>query len=450
MNISVIGTGYVGITTAVCLAAKGHNIICVDKDKRIIDKVNRGEAHIYEPMLEELLQETVGMKKIFATADIEFAISNSDVTIITVGTPYNNGEIDLSYIELASKEIGEALSAKADYHVVCVKSTVVPGTTEKLVRETIEKHSGKILGEFGLGMNPEFLREGTAVHDFLYPDRIVIGAYDDRSYAVLSSIYYCFPESPLVRVNIKTAELIKYASNTLLATLISYSNEIATIAETLGGVDAKEVLEAVHLDKRLNPVLKDTRVNPPILDYLKVGCGFGGSCFPKDVSALIAYSTKNGYAPQLLEAVMRINEERVRALIYRLGKEFKTLKNKRILVLGAAFKADTDDIRESPGISFAERLLELGSKVCLVDPLAIENAKKHFEEKKGISFYTDMKEVNMKLDAVILATSWSSFKSYTGEDFKALMKKPIVLDGRRLYSKEELEVQGIKYIGAGI
>src|SRR5688572_1295799 len=289
MNIAVVGAGYVGLVSGLCLADRGHSVFCVDLDTARIAQLDGGVLPVHEPGLDALLRRCLG-STFFPTADLAAAVSVSDVTMITVGTPLENGAISLRFIEGAAAGIGRCLSGVDRYHVVVVKSTVVPGTTEECVGPILERASGKRVGvDFGLGMNPEFLREGEAVSDFQNPDRIVLGSMDDRAFATMALMYATFPGAPIVRTNLRTAEMIKYASNALFATLISFSNEIGNFCAAEPGVDAVEVLGAVHSDRRITTTTPDGgRVVPALTSYLKAGCGFGGSCFPKDVRALIA------------------------------------------------------------------------------------------------------------------------------------------------------------------
>jgi UDPglucose 6-dehydrogenase/GDP-mannose 6-dehydrogenase len=347
MNISIIGTGYVGLVTGVCLADRGHQVFCVDIDPSKVDNIDKAIPPIHEKGLEEVLKRTVN-KTLSATCDLEYAVMNTDVTFIAVGTPYHGDEIDLGFIREASRQIGCVLREKASYHLVVVKSTVVPGTTDDVVLPVIEAACGKRAGKgFGLGMNPEFLREGEAIQDFMNPDRIVMGGIDERSLEMLRRVYDVFENVEKIETNNKTAEMIKYTSNALLATMISFSNEIANLSTAVGDVDVVEVMKAVHLDKRLSPVLPDgSRIKPSFTTYLEAGCGFGGSCFPKDVKALIAHGRKHGRPMAILEAVIRTNENQPREILSLLRKHFSSLRNVEIAILGLAFKPGTDDIRE--------------------------------------------------------------------------------------------------------
>ena len=332
MKISIIGTGYVGLVTGACLAEKGHQVTCVDINPDRVAALNRAEAPIYEAGLEDLLRKHVG-KGLSATTDLASAVLNTELTLIAVGTPFNGKEIDLTAVLGATKQIGAALKQKSSYHLVVVKSTVVPGTTDQHVLPALETSSGKKAGaDFGVGMNPEFLSEGEAVNDFLCPDRIVLGGIDQRSTDVLAELYEPFPaDVPRLRTNTRTAEMIKYASNSLLATLISFSNELANLGSALGGIDTVEVMRGVHLSMYFRSRNKDGL--PPITSFLKAGCGFGGSCLPKDVSALIAHGHKAATSMRMLESVIRINEEQPKRTVALLRKHWASLKGIRVAVL---------------------------------------------------------------------------------------------------------------------
>ncbi len=452
MRISIIGTGYVGLVTGVCLASKGHQVICIDIKQDIVDKINKMVPPIYEEGLEDLLKTVVSSHKLYATTDLEKAVRETEISIIAVGTPtIGEDKIDLSYIEKAAEQIGTVLKDKKEYHVVCVKSTVIPGTTDTLVRGVVEKASGKKAGEFGLAMNPEFLREGKAVGDFMNPDRIVLGSYDDKSYQVMEKVYANHFDAPIVHVNLRTAEMIKYTANALLATLISFSNEIGMICEKAGNFDVNEVMKYVSLDKRFNPRLNGQLVNPEAIHYLKAGCGFGGSCFPKDVKALIAYSKGLGMDPKMIEATININKEQPVRLVDRLEGSVGTLKDKKIAVLGLAFKPGTDDVRESPSITIINSLLDKGAHVFAVDPIAVSNMEKVIPGKgKPLSYSVDYKEALKGADGAVLVTSWPEYVSIPPEGFVELMSTPILMDGRRVLDKTKFERAGVKYMGVGL
>jgi len=444
MNISIIGTGYVGLVTGVCLAKKGHKVICVDKIQSIVDNINSGVAPIFEKHLNDLLMEVVG-DKLKATSDIGYAVENSEASIIAVGTPFSEGKIDLKYVKEAAFDIGMVLKDKKDYHVVCVKSTVIPTTTDTMVLKTLEEVTGKKLGEFGLVMNPEFLREGNAVEDFMNQDRIIIGAMDDKSFEVFSKIYKDYFDAPIVKTNPRTAEMIKYTSNALLATLISFSNEIAAISEEIGNIDALEVLEGVHLDRRLSINIEGETIRPDILKYLKPGRGFGGSCFPKDVKSLIAFSEKLGYVPRILKSVIKVNESQTERLILKLKKGIGEIKDKTIAILGLAFKAGTDDIRESQSIKLIRKLIKEGAKLKCYDPAAIENAKKELKEQANLEFYNDYENALRNADAAIIMTEWDTIANISNDAFKKLMRNPVIIDGCRILAEKDAQVNNVKY-----
>jgi UDPglucose 6-dehydrogenase len=425
MKISVIGSGYVGSVTAACFANIGHEIICVDIDEKKVEQINRGIPPIYEEGLKELLLKYAG-KKLIATNDYEFAVNETDVSFICVGTPSGeDGNIDLSIVRSAAASIGEALSKKKGYHVVVVKSTVVPETTEKIVLPILEEKSGKKSGkDFGVAMNPEFLREGKAVYDFMHPDKIVIGSIDQKSGDLVSELYRAF-ECEITRTNPAAAEMIKYANNSLLATKISFANEIGNICKKLG-IDTYEVMEAVGKDYRISP------------RFLNSGAGFGGSCFPKDVKALIGKAKEIGYSPALLESVIAVNEKQPLLMTEILQKKIGNVENKKIAVLGLAFKNDTDDIRESRAIPVIAELLRLGAKVSAYDPMATENMKKVFP---AISYFEEAGEALKGADACLIMTEWDEFKQLDSEFNN--MKEKIVIDGRRIIKAKNIIYEGL-------
>ncbi len=416
MNICVIGTGYVGLTTAVGFTAVGNKVIIVGKNKKKIDKINKGVLIIYEPGMGKELEKCVKNKSLQATDNLEYAIKNSDIDFICVGTPSReDGSIDLSDVEKISQDIGKVLKSLNEYHVVVVKSTVVPQTTEEIVIPNLEKYSGKKAGkDFGVCMTPEFLREGVAMSDFMKPDRIVIGEYDKKSGDVLQNLYSGF-DSPIMRTNLRDAEMIKYASNALLAAKISFANEIGNICKIIG-IDSYEVMKGVGMDHRLGP------------HFLNSGCGFGGSCFPKDISAIIAKAKELDYEPILLESVMDVNKKQKVRLVDMLKKRVGNLKGKKIAILGLAFKADTDDIREAASIDIIKRLKSEGAIISAYDPKAIDNMKTLFPD---IKYAKTAKDVLKGADACLVMTEWDEFKKLSENDFD-FMKKRVILKGRKM------------------
>jgi UDPglucose 6-dehydrogenase/GDP-mannose 6-dehydrogenase len=429
INISVLGAGYVGLLTALSFADKGHNVTIIEKDSDRVRKINNGECPFYEPGLSEMLKRNIG-KRLFASEDLN-SILLTDITFVAVGTPQIDSGIDLSQIREASVNIGKILSKKSEMHHIIVKSTVLPGTTEETIIPIILEKSGKSENDIGFGMNPEFLAEGTAVEDVINPGRIVIGSTNANTIKILKKIYKDF-NAPIVLTNIRTAEMIKYASNSLLATLISFSNEIADISELKKGIDAKEVLEAVHLDKRLTPDIDNQRIRPGILSFLMAGCGFGGSCFPKDLQALKQYATDNEYEPKIISKTIEINKSRYLKIIQILKSELKELSGKRITILGLSFKPNTDDIRESPAIPLIKRLIKENAHIIAYDPKAIQNMKRYF---KDIEYASNLKNAISGSDAAVLVTSWKEFVDASPDFFLENMRNPLLIDGRRALNR---------------
>lgn len=445
MKVSVIGTGYVGLVTGVCLAEKGHQVECVDLDAEKVRKINAGTAPIFERGLEDLLKRHAG-RGLRATTDLSGAVIRSEISLIAVGTPFDGRKIDLRYIKEAARQIGMALKAKSSYHAVIVKSTVVPGTTDETVLPLLEKASGKKAGaDFGVGMNPEFLREGEAIEDFMSPDRIVLGGIDERTIETLKLLYAPFTGVDQLSTNTRTAEMIKYASNSLLASMISFSNEIGNLCAAAGGVDAAEVMKGVRLDKRLSPIMPDgKRVVPGLAAYLEAGCGFGGSCFPKDVKALIAYGKGKKRPMRLLSAVIQVNERQPQEMLALLAKHFKTVRGLRLAVLGLAFKPETDDMRESPAIPIVTTLLKKGARLNAYDPAAKEAARKIFGNGK-IEYHDDLAAAVKGVDAILLLTRWKEFNGLP-ELLEKLAEPPLLIDGRRMLDKRRVR----RYDGIGL
>ena len=445
MNVSVVGTGYVGLVSGVCLAEKGHTVVCVDVDADKVEKTNKGIPIIYEVGLEELLKKNVGTR-FKATTNLRQAVLESDLSLIAVGTPYQGNEIDLGYIKEVSRQIGTVLREKPAYHVVVVKSTVVPGTTQDVVLSILEKFSGKKAGvDFGVGMNPEFLREGAAVEDFMMPDRIVIGGIDEKTLDTMEKLYKVFDGVDKVRTNPKTAEMIKYTSNSLLATMISFSNEIGNLCSALGDIDVVDVMKAVHLDKRLCPFLPDgSRIVPHFTTYLEAGCGFGGSCFPKDVKALIAHGKKAGQSMSLLQSVIEVNEQQPLHVVDIVKKHFPNMQGLRLAVLGLAFKPGTDDLRESPAIPIVKELIASGAVVQAFDPVAQTEAKKIFGDHQ-IVYSKNISEALNRVEAVIVLTRWDEFAGLSSL-LADKEPQPLLVDGRRMMDKRQFA----RYSGIGL
>ncbi|MEM3833397.1 MAG: UDP-glucose/GDP-mannose dehydrogenase family protein [Thermoprotei archaeon] len=422
MKISFFGLGYVGLSTALALASKNFRVYGYDVDENKIKMLKNSKLYIYEPGLKELFKKA--KENFIPVTDPKEAVLNSDITFITVGTPSkSDGSIDLSYIESASRLIGKMLKEKNSYHLIVVKSTVVPGTTENVIIRIIKEESGKIVGsEFGICVNPEFLKEGSAVEDTFNPDRIVIGCFDEKSGDVLESLWRIFYDEkmpPLIRTNLVNAEFIKYSNNAFLAMKVSFINEIANIAQKIPGADVEVIAKGIGLDKRIGPL------------FLKAGLGFGGSCFPKDLRALINFTKNLGYEPRLLESIIDVNNDQPYKAIELSKDLIGDFHGKKIAILGLSFKPNTDDMREAVSIKIINKFLELGANVTVYDPAAIDNARHIFGNR--IIYAPSLTDCIKDADCAIIVTEWNEFKHLKPEDFIKNMKQPIVIDGRRIY-----------------
>jgi UDPglucose 6-dehydrogenase len=414
MKITIIGGGYVGLVTGACFADTGHDVTIIDVDPAKVGMINEKRAPIFEPGLENILIRAIG-KNLRASISYD-SVSISDLTFICVGTPPNDdGSANLSYIESASRSIGTALQKSTGFHVVVVKSTVPPGTTETVVRPAVLTAAHKTVDEIGFAMNPEFLREGRAIEDFSNPDRIVIGCGQSRAGDRVAEVYRTF-SAPLVRTGLAAAEMIKYTSNAFLATKISFSNEIGNICKELG-IDVYEVMNGVGLDQRIGP------------KFLDAGAGFGGSCFPKDVSSLSVLAGRAGIDPKILRAVLDVNEEQPYRLVTLLEKKAGNLSGKRIAVLGLAFKDNTDDVRDSRSIPVIHTLLKKGARVIAFDPMAGQNMQKIFP---AIEYAGSAAEALKGADGCLVMTEWPEF-GRIDKEFE-LMAHRIVIEGRRILS----------------
>ncbi len=443
MNITIVGTGYVGLISGVCLAAKGHHVCCVDTNSSTVQRLNSGHPTIYERGLPELLTEVHSSGRFRATTELEGALGTSEIVLIAVGTPSSNGEIDLEQVRTAARQIGSYINTSQRHISIVVKSTVVPGTTDTVVKKEIEKASGKQHGDFGLGMNPEFLREGNAIEDFMYPDRIVFGHEDKNTLHRLETMYAPWQTEKL-HVNSRTAELIKYSNNALLAVQISAINEIANLAAALGGIDVMDVARGVHLDKRWSPIVSNRRITPPILTYLVPGCGFGGSCFPKDVQAIRTQGMRLGLPMEMLNAVLAVNESQPQQVINIIEKDTGSLAGRTALVLGLAFKPDTDDVRESASLKIIASLLGKGSHVLAHDPIATENFKRAMGPfASEVEFLESWRERVRDADIIILATQWPEY----AEINSTRIEGKTIFDARRMLTPDS--VARARYLSIG-
>ena len=437
-SISIIGMGYVGLCTAATFASRGIRTIGIDIDQVRVEQISKGKAPLHEPQLDSMLKNAVRKKLLDATSDISLA-ADTYATFLTVGTPsQQDGSIDLSYIKNATEDLGNVLRDKPGYHLVVVKSTVVPGTTNGVVKRFLEQSSRKTVGsELGLCTNPEFLKEGTAINDALHPDKIVIGSNDKKSASELTRLYHRFYGSklpPTILTSPEAAELVKYASNAFLATKVSFINTIANIAEQIPGVEVGTIAEAIGLDPRIGGL------------FLKAGPGYGGSCFHKDLQALINYSQNKNYDPILFRATEETNEQQAHRVVEMAEKLLGSLSSKRVAVLGLAFKKDTDDIREAASIRVINQLKNKGARVVAYDPMAIPNTRKHFSQQ--IDYADNAHSALKEADCAIIMTEWDEIRKLKSKDFQAYMKTPNVVDARRVYNPEEFS--GLNYASIGL
>lgn len=425
LNIAVLGgTGYVGLTTAVCFASKGCSTFCVGRSEDKIEKIRRGFPIIYEAGLEELLRDVLARGTLKPTTDLEAAVQNSDVSFICVGTPSrSDGSIDLSEVQEVAEKIGRALAKRSDYHVVVVRSTVVPGTTEELVIPALERFSGKKAGvNFGVCMIPEFLREGQALKDFLFPQNIgvVFGEYDKKSGDSVFKLYRTF-DAEIMRTSLRTAEMIKYARNSYLAKDVSFANEIANVCQRCGA-DYLQVKKGMEMDTRIGKGR-----------FLDAGTGFGGSCFPKDIKALVAKAAQVGVEPKLLRATLEVNDLQPRKLVELAKKTVGELAGKSVAVLGLAFKPGTNDMREAVSIRVVDALLEEGARIFAYDPQALDVAAKIFGDK--ITCVKQADEALDKADVCLIVTDWPEFADTT---LYSHMRNKVIIDGRRVLDPAKL------------
>jgi UDPglucose 6-dehydrogenase len=428
MKLAIIGTGYVGLVSGTCFAEVGHQVICVDSDATKVKKLQAGGIPIYEPGLEELVKKNVAAGRLAFTNSTAEGVQKSDVVFIAVPTPPQpDGSVDLSYIEHVARDIAAAMTS---YKIVVDKSTVPVKTGEK-VTETIKRYCPAKV-EFDVVSNPEFLREGFAVGDLMKPDRVVIGVGSQRPVAAMKEIYTPF-NAPIIITDINSAELIKHAANSFLALKISYINAIATICEA-AGANVQEVAQGIGLDERIGR------------RFLNAGIGFGGSCFPKDLSAFIKISEQIGYDFKLLKEVQRINAEQMDRFIKKITDTLWVLKDKKIGVLGLAFKQNTDDVRSSPAIDLCQRLLKDGATLRVHDPKAMEKTKPLLP---NVTYVDDMNAVAEGCDALVVATEWDEFKKLDLARAKKGLTHPILFDGRNLFDPAEMEKLGWIYKSIG-
>lgn len=428
MDISIVGTGYVGLVSGVCFAELGHNVMCIDNNKDKVEMLRNDVIPIYEPGLEELVKANKREKRLSFSTDIKEGVEHGKIIFIAVDTPSkSNGEADLSYVEEVSRQIACHLR---EYRLIVEKSTVPVQTGEwvmKTIQETIKPGV-----EFDVASNPEFLREGTAINDFLKPDRVILGVTSDRAASLLVKLYEPL-NAPLLITDIRSAELIKHSANAFLAVKISFINSIANICDIVGA-DVAKVARGIGLDKRIG------------MHFLNAGVGYGGSCFPKDVSAFINISDQVGYDFKILKAIQEVNFDQHKVVVSKLKKSLGDLSGKKIAVLGLTFKPDTDDLRNAPSLTIVRQLREEGAEVHVYDPVAMKRAR---EILKDIKFCEDSYEAAEDADAAVIITEWSQFRFLDLHKLKSLMKRALIVDGRNIFDPARVKAMGFEYHGIG-
>jgi UDPglucose 6-dehydrogenase len=438
MNITVIGTGYVGLVSGTCLAEVGNHVLCVDIDQRKIDRLNNGEIPIYEPGLEALVHKNVEEGRLSFSSSIEQGVDFGSILFIAVGTPPDeDGSADLQHVLSVATDIGRHMD---DYRVVVTKSTVPVGTADK-VRDAIDtalKEKGSTIS-FSVVSNPEFLKEGAAVEDFLKPDRIVVGAEDERAIDLMRELYAPFNRNHerTIIMDIRSAEMTKYAANAMLATKISFMNEMANLAELLGA-DIENVRHGIGADPRIGYY------------FIYPGCGYGGSCFPKDVQALHRTAKSVGYDAKVLDAVEAVNKRQKSVIVDKIVKRFgDDLTGKKFAVWGLAFKPETDDMREAPSRTIIEALWQRGAMIAAYDPVAEEEVERIYGERDDLDLVKDPYQALEDADGLIVVTEWKVFRSPDLEDMLSKMKAPVIFDGRNIFQPATIRKAGFEYFGIG-
>ncbi|RNI25764.1 UDP-glucose dehydrogenase family protein [Rufibacter latericius] len=439
MKIAVVGTGYVGLVTGTCFAEVGIDVTCIDVNVKKIEDLKQGILPIYEPGLEEMVMRNVAKDRLHFSTDLATAIQGCDAAFIAVGTPPGeDGSADLKYVLGVAREIGQHMN---DYLVVVTKSTVPVGTANKVkqaVAEELEKRGSKL--SFDVASNPEFLKEGAAIDDFLKPDRIVIGVESEQAEEVMRKLYkpFLLNGHPIIFMDVPSAEMTKYAANSMLATKISFMNDIANLCEIMGA-DVNMVRRGIGSDSRIGN------------KFIYPGIGYGGSCFPKDVKALIKTAAENGYQMQILQAVESVNENQKEVLFNKVMKHFGgDLAGKTFALWGLSFKPKTDDMREAPSLVIIEKLLAEGASVKAYDPVAIKEAKHMIGENEKVEYAQDEYEALIDADALLIVTEWPDFRSPNFQVIGKLLKNKVIIDGRNIYEAKELQEQGFAYYGIGV
>jgi len=435
MKIAIVGTGYVGLVSGTCFAEMGSHVTCVDVDQEKIDKLKRGEMPIYEPGLEELVRRNVSYGRLQFTTDLTEVLDDVEVVFSAVGTPPDeDGSADLKYVLAVARQFGQNIKK---YTILVTKSTVPVGTAQKVkaaIQEELDKRGVDV--PFDVASNPEFLKEGAAIKDFMSPDRVVVGTESDKAREVMTRLYQPFliQNFRVIFMDIPSAEMTKYAANAMLATRISFMNDIANLCERVGA----------NVDSVRQGIGRDSRIGPK---FLYAGCGYGGSCFPKDVKALLHTGIDNGYHMEVIEAVERVNE-RQKAIVYdKIIRAVGDVKGKTVAVLGLAFKPDTDDMRESPALIVIQRLLAAGASVRVFDPIAMDECRRRLGDQ--VTYCRDIYDASNDADVFALMTEWRQFRMPSWDVIKKVMRGHVVVDGRNIYNRQELEELGFTYTRIG-
>ena len=440
MNITILGAGYVGLVSGACFSEFGFNVTCVDKDLDKIDKLNNGKIPIYEPQLEDLVKKNISAQRLFFSNDLSKSFDKSEAIFIAVGTPTNSRDnsADLSFVYRVIEEIADLINIQSKPKLIVTKSTVPVGTGIKIIEYISNYRSElKLYKHFDVASNPEFLREGSAIEDFMRPDRVICGVESELAKNIMKKLYrpLNLRETNILFTGRETSELIKYASNGFLATKISFINEIADICEKVGA-DVQQVAKGIGLDGRIGS------------KFLHPGPGFGGSCFPKDTRALAEIGKKYNARSKIIESVIDINENRKLNMVKKIQGAVDNLKNKSISILGLTFKPNTDDMRESPSITIVTELLDLCKTVRVYDPVGMNNAK-NMNEFNGVEWAEDAYDCINGTDAMVLVTEWNEFRALDLKKVKSLLKHPVIIDLRNVYSKEYMQEAGIDYVSIG-
>ncbi|EJU21073.1 putative UDP-glucose 6-dehydrogenase [Peptoanaerobacter stomatis] len=439
-KITVIGTGYVGLVTGACLSDFGNEVICMDSDSEKIERLIAGEIPIYEPNLKQIVERNLYYKRLNFTTDLEYAVKNSTVIFIAVGTPrFDDGSANMSYYD---KSIDDVMEYIDDYKVIINKSTVPVGTGSRVKKKISERLSEKGLDVVvDVVSNPEFLREGSAVHDFTHQDRVVIGSDSEKAIDIVKNIYRVLylNETPFIVTNFETAEMIKYATNAFLSMKITFINQMANLCDEIGA-NVQVVAKALGKDGRISS------------KFLHAGAGYGGSCFPKDTRALLNIAKENKVDLSLIESTIMANDNQKRYMVEKIKKEYESLENLKFCVLGLSFKPETDDIREAASIEIIKYLIELNASVNVSDPVAIKNTKEYFKNTQyegNISYFYDEYEAMKDCDGLIIVTEWNNYRVFDFNRIKNLLKRNILFDFRNMYHRNDVTNMGFEYVGVG-